>query len=471
MSDSQLNCYLGKQIQKVGQMIFFHFLKDFLSALIMEDGTESLDCSVEQKELLSQISSDCSTYGPNCHLDSEQDSADIKHDFELNPEYRRLKNFPADENVFPEFKVTAAMLELENCNLEQFESLPLSDRILMELHSIGIYPDLVPGLAEGEDEEIDTVISRLRINLFKQVRNRRKVLYQLEKALQGVKEIQERKLEQLAMHKLLKRHIKRLGGRGSHGSSHKGGMSKISKQLALLFAKRLAANNSERYGHKSERHQFDPFQAASNLAEQQFVKTYQFSNTGKKKEVLLDDVVVSAAARTASISGSMIPIGPKWKKIDKEKDHTLVKSLGAKAGRQSLSYGRGERKPKTKPKQKIAQLSNFGNGLDRLSETNFLTSAQESLDNINNGGTRVNRTESQVNREASGLPKGMEDNIFTNLPLNGMAIDELDVADDLGGQGQDIGSWLNVDEDALQDHDLVGLEIPMDDLSELKLNF
>ena len=41
--------------------------------------------------------------------------------------------------------------------------------------------------------------------------------------------------------------------------------------------------------------------------------------------------------------------------------------------------------------------------------------------------------------------------------------------DDLDDQEQDLGSWLNIDEDGLQDDDFMGLEIPMDDLSDLNM--
>lgn len=522
-----------------------------LSALIMEDGTESFDCRSEQEELLLQLSSDCSI-GTNCYLESEFASAATKADF-LNLEFLSQKScaasgkscngFAANSNImnsviqpsisgsdlFQENGVsehidTEAFPEYNNCNSQilqfnntrlssnspyegQFEHMPLNDRILLELHSIGIYPDLVPGLAEGVDEEIEKVISELKNKSFQQATMRKNQLYKLEKALQGVKDGQERNLEQLAMHKLVEMAYKRLMG-GRHGSSHKSSVSKISKQLALEFAKRtlircqkfeetgqscfnepplqdvlfsvlqhnidakhldgLALNNCDRHGLKHDRGQFVPFQGPSNISEQPFGKTDPFSNKVKKKEALLDDVVTSSASRAASTPYNMVPAGPKWKKNDKDKDQSRdaqVKNSGAKIGRPSLSGSRGDRKNKMKPKQKIAQLSTSGNGLGRPCETSMLTSVQESSEITINGGVNT------YNSIASNLPKDLEESIFTSLPLSGVAIDELDVADGLGGQGQDIGSWLNVDEDLLQDHDLVGLEIPMDDLSELKLTF
>lgn len=37
-------------------------------------------------------------------------------------------------------------------------------------------------------------------------------------------------------------------------------------------------------------------------------------------------------------------------------------------------------------------------------------------------------------------------------------------------ENSDLDTWLNIDEDGLQGHDLMGLDIPMDDLLELNMN-
>jgi len=62
-----------------------------------------------------------------------------------------------------------------------------------------------------------------------------------------------------------------------------------------------------------------------------------------------------------------------------------------------------------------------------------------------------------------------EPNHFANLPLPELdSMEALGVSNDIGGP-QDLSSWLNFDEDGLQDHDSIGLEIPMDDLTELHM--
>ncbi|XP_008784017.1 uncharacterized protein LOC103703090 isoform X3 [Phoenix dactylifera] len=565
-----------------------------LSAFISEEGTEQLDCDMEQGDTVLQFSSDYFPYGTNSNVQNEHEAHYMKSGFEMDLEFKNQKNRSGDsipcngfmmssnfrssnihnfisgdevlaENSIMKHSDNGSLSEFGQTNSNhlltmgtsfsgtstyecQFEHMSLDDRVLMELHSIGLYPESVPDLAEGDDCEIGSAISELKMEMYRQVMKKKNQLHSLEKAIQNVKEIEERNLEQLAMNKLVEMAYKKLmGGRGSHGSSHKSGVSKVSKQLALAFAKRTLArcqkfeetgrscfsepafrciilsaplhssdgkyadgiasgtatniygesrscqlgsrvsasgtlasgvtsSMPERHGisYKIDRGPLDSYQGLSHMSDQAFVKNDPASNRGKKREVLLDDVVTSAASRAPPTLTNTLPGGPKWKRTDRERDPNkdeLPRNSTAKAGRPSLSSGRGERKTKTKPKQKIAQLSTSGNGLGRVMETaSFMLPSGETM---NIAGTEVDQ---EIELQSSGnaaqnLSREVDDNIFPKLPLHGIdSIDELDVAEGLGGQGQDIGSWLNVDEDTLQD-DLVGLEIPMDDLSELKLNF
>ncbi|XP_064960013.1 uncharacterized protein LOC135584553 isoform X6 [Musa acuminata AAA Group] len=544
-----------------------------LSAFITEDDIKKVE-NDSQGESVLQLSSDYVHYGTNSRVnDHAKDLLNMDCELELN--YKNQKNCMGDNMPCDGFMVSnnfrhsniqhfmsgdeplvenSAVMNAYNGSLSdyqknnlnqlqimdntfpyerQFEDMPLDDRILMELHSIGIFPDAVPDLAESEDGEIDKVITELKMRLYEQVRKKKTQLGKLEKTVEGIKEVEERKLEQLAMNKLVEMAHKRLtGGRGS--SSHKNGITKVSKQLALAFAKRTIArchrfeetgrscfseptlrdvilsaplhnidakhsdvsgaiNHVEsRSGHlgsrvsgvpsvmerhglgnKIDRGPLDAYQGFPQMEDQLVSKPDR-----KKKEVLLDDVVTGAATRAISTPSYSLPSSTKWKKTERDRDQhkdALGRSSTAKAGRPSSS-GRGERKTRTKPKQKIAQLSTSGNGIGRVTEAaNFLSPAsQESFDTVNNSVMKIDQevelqSSSNITHDSS---KEVDDTIFTNLPLHAIdSIDELDVAEGLGGQGQDIGSWLNVDEDALQDHDLVGLEIPMDDLSELKLNF
>ncbi|CAA6668505.1 unnamed protein product [Spirodela intermedia] len=427
----------------------------------------------------------------------------------------------------------------------QYSQRRLDDKILMELQNIGLLLDMVPGLDEGEDDELDRDLSTLKGKLYEQMKIKKARLYQLDKAVQNAREVNERKLEKIAMDKLVEMAYKKYLGIVETGltayhlhlyddlkpvengmpifwgrGSHKSGANKISKQAALSFAKRVlercrkfedtgfscfrepslrdalfsvspydaaeaksvdgvlpavgsntyaearssqlgarlgasgvltntAADTSGAMGHKVEP---DLSKGLASLSEQGFAKQEANTSRGKKREVLLDDVAgVTTASRAASASAS-------GKRSERERDQNSL-MRNPKAGRPSVSGFRGERKTKMKPRQKTAQLSSAsGTGLlGRLSEApSPAAPLRESCEAASNG----NET----------LPRHGSGHGFPNLSLE--SIDGLDVGADLGGQGQDIGSWLSVDDEALQDNDLMmGLEIPMDDLSEINMNF
>ncbi|KAI4347879.1 hypothetical protein L6164_008655 [Bauhinia variegata] len=193
-------------------------------------------------------------------------------------------------------------------------------------------------------------------------------------------------------------------------------------------------------------------------SDQEFARTGPIVNRGKKKELLLDDVGGGAYSRSASTIGNSFMGGAKGKRSERERDKdTSGRNSITKASRPSAGYSRGERRTKAKPKQKTAQLSASGNGsLSKLTDT---TNSEHQLatgsgEVIANGGNR--------NSNVEPMSKEADETIdFTNLH-------ELDSIE-LGVANEDLGSWLNIDEDGLQDHDAVGLDIPMDDLSELTM--
>lgn len=155
---------------------------------------------------------------------------------------------------------------------------------------------------------------------------------------------------------------------------------------------------------------------------------------GKKREMLLDNVV-----------GSTVPSG---------------------AGRSSLGSSGSERKTK-RPKEKTNGLHGSSTEAGHSSSPSVGGFCQ-SAPNPSNKVSREAGFVSPGNKPQQGSSKEAEEPMdFSNLQLHELDL-ELSVSNDLGGH-QDLGSWLNFDEDGLQDHDSVGLEIPMDDLSDLNM--
>uniref|UniRef100_A0A1D1Z2K0 Chlorophyllase-1, chloroplastic n=1 Tax=Anthurium amnicola TaxID=1678845 RepID=A0A1D1Z2K0_9ARAE len=559
----------------------FPLSQRLLAAFIEVDETEVYDYENGHEDVFVHSESDYSPYGTAGHIISEAKEADrIESEYESELDFMTIPNCSRDNscnghsvssnfrspstrivscnnelkqaiNIWPQMtcsdygqdhvkRIPARTSDVSGSLYEcQYEHMCLDDKILTELQNIGLYPDTVPGLAEGEEEEIDKDLSELKMRLYEQMKRKKHHLCHLENAIQETKEANERKLEQTAMDKLVEMAYKKyLGGRGAHGSSNKSGVNKMSKQVALAFVKRVLVrcrkfeetglscfsettfrgvlfsaplpscdgkstdvlnggasnaygeihnshqesrlgasgvltNITERYGPIGLKLETDSCQGPA-LSDQAFAKQEPIGNRGKKREVLLDDVVGGTSSRaTAAALGNSLPGGAQGKGSERDRDqNTLTRNSVPKAGRPSLGSVRGERKPKAKPKQKTAQLTTSGNGLlGRFTEP--IIAAPSVCESLRTDKNEVSKENDMPfpSGNASKSSKNIEETIdFTNLPLD--SIEGLDVGDALGGQGQDIGSWLNVDDDALQDNDLImGLEIPMDDLSELNMNF
>ena len=136
-----------------------------------------------------------------------------------------------------------------------------------------------------------------------------------------------------------------------------------------------------------------------------------------------------------------------------------MSARNAKAGR--LPNQKGDRKTKMKPKQKTGQLSTSGN----IS----INGAQPSSAGFGeNGGNVSGNRKREIGLVSNGnntdnQSTDLEDPIdFSSLPLTELDSIEAGVGNDLDDD------WLNM-EFGLQDHDSMGLDIPMDDLSDLNM--
>ncbi|XP_030488998.2 uncharacterized protein LOC115705726 isoform X1 [Cannabis sativa] len=407
-----------------------------------------------------------------------------------------------------------------------YEKMRIEDKLLLELQSVGIYPEIVPDLAEGDDEAITSDILGLQKHLFEQVGKTKVQLKAIIEALEGGKEEEKRGLEQVAMEKLVESSYKKLlATRGSLAT--KLGVAKVPKQVAVGFMKRTLARcrrledtgkscfsepalqdvilavpphendpevvsrlgSTTKLPHETRNSQLEPRLSgslsdwaeqydphnkvdnnSSNLfggltaSEKDFAKTGAIVNRGKKKEVLLDDVGGIPSLKVKSNFGNNLLGGVKGKRSERERDKdTSARNSVPKAGR--LSLGNSERKTKTKPKQKTAQLSTSGNGL--ISSMHPSAAFGEIP---GNGGNRKSETGlmQHGNSADEQLIEKRDPVDFMNLQLHELDPIELGVVNELGGH-QDLSTWLNIEEDGLQEHDAMGLDIPMDDLSELNM--
>ncbi|KAJ6851767.1 uncharacterized protein M6B38_260375 [Iris pallida] len=222
-----------------------------LSAIITEDESKMFVSGIKQGDAVLQFTSDSSPSGENSHAQNKLNPGfDVDHDLKsqtncfgenipcngcatpnsftspntciscdetlqendviIHPDAGYVLHAGQSKTTWEESMAIDSYGTPYDC---QFEHMPLDDRILMELHSIGIFPDTSPDLSEGDAEEIEKVISELNIKLYQEARNKKNQLIKLEKAIREGIEHERRNLEQLAMDKLVEMAYKRLLGR------------------------------------------------------------------------------------------------------------------------------------------------------------------------------------------------------------------------------------------------------------------
>ncbi|XVE97949.1 hypothetical protein REPUB_Repub03eG0062900 [Reevesia pubescens] len=388
----------------------------------------------------------------------------------------------------------------------QYGSMKINEKLFLEAQSIGIFLEPVPDIAQMEDDEIHEDISKLEENHNEQVSKKKGLLDKLLKAASETRNIQEKEFEQRALDKLVTMaYEKYMTCWGPNATGGKSSSNKMIKQAALAFVKRTldryhvfedtgkscfdelvlremflsgssrlngarsvdiptdgesgkpCANSSTRSleartlgqnGDSYAVNSSDLLPPTNQLSNQTTVKDDSWSNRVKKRELLLEDVVAGTIGTSCAQSGigSSLSSSTKGKRSERDREgkghgrEVLSRNGTNKVGR-PVSNVKGERKSKTKPKQKTTQLSVSVNGLlGKISEQPKISASVSKA-------SEVTASNNVKEKDEFGL----------------------DVLDDLQLPGQDLGSWLNIDDDGLQDHDFMGLEIPMDDLSDLNM--
>ncbi|XP_062091080.1 uncharacterized protein LOC133797254 [Humulus lupulus] len=459
------------------------------------------------------------------HNELETDMADIAHKTMNSNLSHPLNGLLPDQELMPN----------RPCSEIQYGIMPMNEKLLLEIQSIGIFPESGPHIAQIRDEEISQEISKFEEKYHEQVLKRKGLLDRLLKSASVTKDHHEKEFEQCALDKLVTMAYEKYTACCGPNTSGKSSSNKMAKQAALAFIKKtleqchkyeetgkscfneplfrdifLAGSNinyarqadsategesskgyaSIRYlegrisasmGSQQSPSQFgqivdnhdissDVLVPGNHLSEQSIGKEDMWSNRVKKRELSLDDLGNTIGTSIAPGMGTSLSSSAKGKRSERDRDgkgqnrEVLSRNGNAKIGR-PLSNVKGERKSKTKPKQKMTQLSVSVNGLlGKASEQ--AKSAVPSMSRSNEM-TRSNNAK-EKNDFGLGVLDDPESIDLSHLQIPGM--DVLGVPDDLDGQGQDLGSWLNIDDDGLQDHDFMGgLEIPMDDLSDLNM--
>lgn len=437
------------------------------------------------------------------------------HD-ELSQDESDISNFGHSLNGLVSDEATMPSLA---CPEVEYDNMSMDERLYLEIQSIGIFPEPEPEIAQTVDEEISEEIRRLEAKYDEQV-SRTRVIDKLLKHATETRVLQEKEFEERALDKLVTMAYEKY--MSCNASAGKSASSKMAKQAASAFVKRTldrchmyeetgkscfseslfmdmflsglsnlndaqsvdtvteaesskprspevrvpapvgsiqSSSMISRSGQNVDSH--DIYSSPAQITDQVTGKEDTRLNRAKTRELLLDDIggTVGNSLNTPSGIGSSLPSSTKGKRSERDREGKGVLSRNgtAKIGRPALSNIKGERKTKTKPKQKMTQLSASVNGLvGKKSEQSKPTGPKSS--------EVITTTSKPKEKDELLLEEPLD---FSNLQIPEM--DVLGVPDDLDGQGQDLDSWLNIDDESFQDHDFMGLEIPMDDLSDLNM--
>ncbi|CAN1185810.1 hypothetical protein LINPERPRIM_LOCUS38765 [Linum perenne] len=399
----------------------------------------------------------------------------------------------------------------------QYDYMHLNEKLLLEVQSIGIFPESVASM-HSEDNAITVDICKLEEQHTEQMLKKKALLDSLLKAASETKEIQKKEFEQRAYDKLTtmayKKYMACCGSTGGKNSSNK-----MVKQATLAFIKRMLeqCHNFEDAGKgcfsepmfkelflSGSSHvtgpqivdsesakpldvvssrMLDSRVSASTMSQlspqtprvcqngddygvnscdmlspvnRGYGKEAAWSNRVKKRELLLEDV---GGGTIGTSSGGSLSNGIKGKRSERDREgkghnrEILSRNGTNRSGRPALSNTRGERKSKAKPKQKTTQSVSVNGLLGKTEHPKPTVPSESKLTQKANSNANV--------KDGFGLDV-LDDPDSLDLSNLLPGIDD-------DGQGQDLGSWLNIDDDGLQDDDFMGLGIPMDDISDLNM--
>ncbi|KAF8036534.1 hypothetical protein BT93_C2303 [Corymbia citriodora subsp. variegata] len=392
------------------------------------------------------------------------------------------------------------MMPRTGCSEAQYDRMSLDERLLLEVHSIALFPEAMPHGDQMESKGVNDEIMQLVEKYRMQVSKNKGFLERLIKVAAEAKETQEKEFEQHAMDKFVVMAYKK------YMANATGRKSSTNRQAALAFVKRtldqckqyenigkscfseplfrdifltgtsrravLEASKSSQQspsmslmGQKMDNCDMNAMDVPlpGNLVAEQSTGKEDTCYRVKKRELSLHEVVggtIGNSSTSPSVLGSSLTSSTKGKRSERDREGKVLSRTGNnKSNRSAVFNAKGERKSKAKPKQKMTQLSVSINGL--------LGTSEQSKSALPSGSKLVTASSNSKEKHDFSFD-GLEDPIdLSGLQLPG--IDELGASDDMDGHGQDLASWLNIDDDNLQDNDFMGLEIPMDDLSDVNM--
>nr|XP_043625209.1 uncharacterized protein LOC122596657 isoform X2 [Erigeron canadensis] len=242
-------------------------------------------------------------------------------------------------------------------NLSDNQIISMNERLLLEIQSIGLYPQLVPDLAHTGEEDISKDIGNLEIKHQEKVFRMENQLGKLLRSATEIRQLQEKEFEQHSLDKVTKlAYQKYMSCRGPNAPGGKS--AKLAKQDALALVKQTL-DQCQKFETTGNICLDEPlFREMFVSASSPFIDSQLSSETKIDASQLYGNSMERAPGTQKSLHN--IYIGAKGKISKRDKEWTG--SNGFKVGQPALNNTEGERQTKTKLQQNAARLSNSNNG-------------------------------------------------------------------------------------------------------------
>ncbi|WOK93727.1 hypothetical protein Cni_G02427 [Canna indica] len=341
---------------------------------------------------------------------------------------------------------TDALLEARTSLSEsEYSQMGLDDRILLELNSIGIYPNLSTHPEQTEDQGVDAELNTLEEEL--RVKD---IVEKLKKRVDEARMSEQRELESIAMDRLvIKAYEKYMASCDPKASGSKA-MREHKKNTALGIARqvltlrqRFEETGVSCFDDPAFKDIFYSFSSCSGDAEciknrgneqlSNYISNYNFNSNTRRRTTKMDQGVADGDKSCDGLHSS---------------EEMLFKE-------QSLSNKMYKRKRKPLLDTVVGNPAHFSSQTPPGLANSFFNITKRKRSRRGQGTREKNKDVSATNNlnyhEAIGQ---------SNLQL--LDTDGADV-------DQGIASWLSIDEEGLKGDDFDGLKVPADDISNLDM--
>ncbi|KAK4758209.1 hypothetical protein SAY87_019510 [Trapa incisa] len=336
---------------------------------------------------------------------------------------------------------------------EQYHLRDINDRIILELRSIDLCPETLPDLAE--EGLISDSIIELKEKLYEKVNRIRKRLERLDKATVCVREIDRRKVEEMAMNKTVEMAYKRrMACRGINPT--KTSVRRVPNQIASAFTKRTLARYKkfEETGISSFREPALQDILFAHPAGKSDAKFVDCVGSGTASNTLNEAFKYQADAKKSGANSSTPrPLDSGCENManpSSKQNYDKLVSLKVTSAFDIKSTAISEHQTKSKTKQRLKRCNRSCGNFNSPSFTPNPTSGNSIQPLRVAAATSVLLHPEKEKQEGEAID------------LDKLALDE--------HNEQDLGSLLNFDVDGLQDCFTAGLEEPpWDDFSSVMI--